>query len=108
MRFNLVHPLFTLSKKARHRQATGVAMRENQHPDRRRSLAIICKNLVVAVAIVALVFAFFVDNTFNRRVRDGRGLNLTLLGKLVGAAVICLIIGVCLAAICRRRANSDE
>lgn len=83
-------------------------MRDQQHPDSDRSLANTCENITVAASVVLLVVGSYSGNAFNVRFGGSRGVDWGLLGIWLGAATICLTVGLCLTAICRQVADKDE
>ena len=83
-------------------------MRDEQHPESHRTIADICENITIAVTVVVLVAGLYAANAFNVRSGDARRVDWKLLGIWLGAAAICLTIGLCLTVICRRRVDNTS
>ena len=83
-------------------------MRDRQHPDSDRNLANTCEHITVTLTVVLLVGGLYASNAFNFRHAASRGVDWQLLGKWLGAAAICLTVGLCLTAICRQLADKDN
>jgi hypothetical protein len=83
-------------------------MRDEKHPDSYRHIANICENIALAAAVIVLVVGLYASNAFSFRFGDSRGVDWGLLGIWLVVAAICLMVGLGLTVLFRRRAHKSR